>query len=188
MQSAAAVQSSASERAHDGVELLTVAEMAEADRLAVLAGVPSLTLMENAGRAVADEAPKMVPAGSRIVVLCGPGNNGGDGFVAARLLARARVRGEVGCLVDPVRHSRVMRPKWRDVVRRAARRKVVRPLTASGASDWLIIDALFGAGLTRPVDGSSRRPSSMINEAARRRCAGAGRRCAERSRRHDAAA
>ena len=65
---------------------MTTAEMAAADRLAVAAGVPSLTLMQNAGRSVADEAAKMVPAGACVAVICGPGNNGGDGFVAARVL------------------------------------------------------------------------------------------------------
>ncbi|MGB3743987.1 MAG: NAD(P)H-hydrate epimerase, partial [Xanthobacteraceae bacterium] len=70
------------------IEILTNAEMAEADRLTIAGGLASLTLMENAGSAVAEAVAARLPVGSRIAVLAGPGNNGGDGFVAARQLAK----------------------------------------------------------------------------------------------------
>ena len=129
-------------------ELLTTEEMAEADRRAVSLGVPSLTLMENAGRAVADEAAKMVAAGAKIAVLCGPGNNGGDGFVAARILAEHGFDVRVSCLV-PVEQlqgdAAVMAGKWGGNV------ALLEPCVLQGS--LLIVDAIFGAGLSRNLEG-----------------------------------
>ena len=68
------------------IELLTPDEMAECDRLATAGGVAGIELMERAGRAVADAVARH-PPGTRVVVVAGPGNNGGDGFIAARVLA-----------------------------------------------------------------------------------------------------
>ena len=68
-------------------ELLTTAEMGMADRLAIARGIAGVELMENAGRAVAELVAERHPLQTRVVVVCGPGNNGGDGFVAARMLA-----------------------------------------------------------------------------------------------------
>jgi len=133
-----------------GIELLTTEEMARADGLAVQAGVESLTLMENAGRAVAAEAALMVGCGARVAVLCGPGNNGGDGFVAARRLVESGF--DVGvALLGP-------RDALKGDAAAMARRWTgpVEPLAfASLERAQLIVDALFGAGLTRPLEGTA---------------------------------
>ncbi|OYW53588.1 MAG: NAD(P)H-hydrate epimerase [Hyphomicrobium sp. 32-62-53] len=130
-----------------GSELLTTDQMARADRLAVEAGVPSLALMENAGRAVADAAMAMVKPGARVHVFCGPGNNGGDGFVAARLLAERGFRVTLGLLCDRSAlkgDAAVMAGLWTG--------EVLEACDFDAGKIDLYIDALFGAGLSRPLD------------------------------------
>jgi NAD(P)H-hydrate epimerase len=130
--------------------LLTVAEMYAADAAAMSSGVASLSLMEAAGAAVADAVRSL--GGLRpVCVLCGPGNNGGDGFVAARLLrddgwpVRLGLLGDAGGLTGDARH---MAELWTGEV------EPLTPAVMEGAET--IVDALFGAGLTRAVDGPAR--------------------------------
>jgi hydroxyethylthiazole kinase-like uncharacterized protein yjeF len=126
-------------------EILTPEQMARADALAVEAGLPGTTLMENAGRAAA-RAIRARFRPCRVVVLCGPGNNGGDGYVVARLLDRAGWPVRVAALAAPATtDARVAAARWRGPV---------HPLSAElvgGAG--LVVDALFGAGLARPIEG-----------------------------------
>jgi len=127
--------------------LLTSQEMSHADALAMRHGVPGYTLMENAGKAVADAIESRFAKGP-VSVLCGPGNNGGDGFVIARLL---RERGwRVALFLVGARE------KLQGDAAEAAHRwpGAVHPMTpdaGNGAS--LVVDAVFGAGLSRSIDG-----------------------------------
>lgn len=144
----------------DGVELLTPREMGRADTLAVERGVSSLALMEAAGRAVADGARRLVPPGARVGVLCGPGNNGGDGFVAARYLKRASYDVRLFLLGD--------RPDLKGDAAEMARRfdGPVRPLDPFQLESLhLVIDALFGAGLTRPLEGRAAEAVAAVADA-----------------------
>src|SRR5689334_6293875 len=127
------------------IELLTNAEMAEADRLTIASGTPGIDLMEHAGRAVAEAVAARHPPGSQVVMVAGPGNNGGDGFVAARVLASRGHRVRLLLLGD--------RGRLKGDAAEASRRwqGPVEPATAGGlAGADVIIDALFGAGLDRP--------------------------------------
>jgi len=122
-------------------ELLTPAEMYRADALAIAAGVPSLALMENAGRAVAEEILRRYGA-RETLVLCGPGNNGGDGFVVARYLRRWGWQVGVAVLGEPAAlkgDAAAMAAKWVG--------PVATRIETQGAG--LIVDALFGVGLAR---------------------------------------
>ena len=127
--------------------LLTPQQMGEADRLAIAGGIPGIELMENAGRAVADAVSRRWPR-QPLLVICGPGNNGGDGFVAARLLAergwpvRLALLGSREALKDD---AAAAASRWTGPV------EALAPAVLDKAG--LVIDAIFGAGLARPIEG-----------------------------------
>ncbi|MGB6447604.1 MAG: NAD(P)H-hydrate epimerase, partial [Xanthobacteraceae bacterium] len=139
-------------------EILSTAEMAEADRLTIAGGVPGIELMENAGRAVAEGAARQRASGSGVAVVAGPGNNGGDGFVAARLLAERGYRVEVLLVGETTRlkgDAALAAKKW------SGRVSSAQPHGLNGAD--VVVDALFGAGLDRPVEGLARAMIDAIN-------------------------
>jgi hydroxyethylthiazole kinase-like uncharacterized protein yjeF len=128
------------------LELLTPAEMARADAAAIAGGVPGIALMEAAGRSVARAAlARFGPC--RTLVLAGPGNNGGDGYVAARLLERAGWPVAVAASEPP-------RPGGDAALAAARWRGPVLPFDpAEARRAELVVDAVFGAGLARDVEG-----------------------------------
>lgn len=137
--------------------ILTVQEMAEADRQTIRSGTPGITLMENAGRAIADAIARQWQP-RPVLVLAGPGNNGGDGFVAARLLKERGWPVRLALLGSPDKlkgDAAAAAAGWTDPV---------LPLSSDHLADRpLLIDALFGAGLDRPVEG---KPAEVLGTAA----------------------
>ena len=139
--------------------VLRVEQMAEADRLAIMGGTPGTLLMQNAGEAVADEIKRRYTP-RPVSVLCGPGNNGGDGFVAAAALAqsgwpvRVALLGDAEALRgDALFYAR----RWRGAI------EALTPAVIDNAE--LVIDALFGSGLNRRLDPNVR---DVLGYASRR--------------------
>lgn len=139
-------------------QVMSVVETAVLDRLAISAGTPGILLMERAGRAVAQAVLSRYPR-QDVLVLAGPGNNGGDGFVAARHLAAAGWPVRLALACDPHalkgdadHHSHL----WRGAIEFLSTRH------AEGAP--LIIDALFGAGLRRPLSGVAAEVVRLLNQ------------------------
>ncbi|HTO67695.1 MAG TPA: NAD(P)H-hydrate dehydratase [Bradyrhizobium sp.] len=141
------------------MEILTTAEMERADRLTIAAGTPGFALMLSAGQAVAEAATDIVEEGP-ILVVCGPGNNGGDGFVAAaELAAQGReVSVILMCEREALRGDAASAARgWKHPVLPFNPQAIGRPA--------LIIDALFGAGLSRTITGEAHDMIAAINAA-----------------------
>lgn len=125
-----------------GLTVLTVAEMRAAEERAIAAGTDVDTLMERAGAGIARWTARLA-AGAPVLVLCGPGNNGGDGYVAARLLKEQGIDVRVAALAEPSA----------DAARRAAERWGGPVTTLDDAEPAPVtVDALFGTGMSRPFD------------------------------------
>ncbi|WP_372572960.1 NAD(P)H-hydrate dehydratase [Ruegeria jejuensis] len=144
-------------------ELLTAAQMRAIEQAAIDSGeVTGLELMERAGQgvveAIFEEWPELAESVGRAVVLCGPGNNGGDGFVVARLLKERGWEVEVFLYGDPEKlppDARVNYDRWSTIgaVSPLADFKSDRHSPVQLCTGVWIIDALFGTGLTRPIEG-----------------------------------
>jgi NAD(P)H-hydrate epimerase len=150
------------------VKITTAAEMSAIDRATTAQyGVHSLTLMENAGTAVANFAREHWPSANRITVVCGRGNNGGDGFVAARRLHGAGKVVEVLLLgsaegLKPDAASMLARLPFRPIVLTGSE-EIARESPRSLAGADLIVDAIFGTGYAPRADAS---PTQKLAEAA----------------------
>lgn len=143
--------------AENAAALLTVADMARADGDAIASGISGAGLMEAAGAAVVEQIRGRWAA-RPVAVLCGPGNNGGDGFVVARLLAQAGWPVTLALLGPRDRLSgdaRLNSDRWDGSV------LALSPDVLEGAE--LVVDALFGAGLNRAPTGDARATIEALN-------------------------
>jgi NAD(P)H-hydrate epimerase len=156
-----------------GTPTLSRDAVRELDRRAIeVFGIPSALLMENAGRACAEEALRLVAGDARpVVVVVGPGNNGGDGLVIARTLANRGIAVRVLCIgglekleggsADVQLNLRLWRWLGGDVEPVEDAALLARALEDSA----LVVDALFGTGLTRPLEGEWRAAVLAIESA-----------------------
>ncbi|PIS30598.1 NAD(P)H-hydrate epimerase [Candidatus Saganbacteria bacterium CG08_land_8_20_14_0_20_45_16] len=131
-------------------------------------GVLSLILMENAGRSVAEEALKILGARGVVAVVCGVGNNGGDGFVAARHLLNAGKKVDVFVVGDPAKLKPDPKINF-SVLQKIKSRNLRVEFSVPGyfTSYNLIIDAIFGIGLQAEVRGSVSNVIKLMNKSRR---------------------
>src|SRR5262249_5820211 len=140
--------------------VLTVAEMGRADAAAIAAGISGETLMEAAGAAVAEELRRRFPP-QPTLILCGPGKNRGDGFSPAQRLSEAgwpvrlALLGERGALKGD---AAAMAARWKGPI------EAVAPALVERAR--VVVDALFGAGLARPLEGAALATIQTVNARA----------------------
>jgi ADP-dependent NAD(P)H-hydrate dehydratase / NAD(P)H-hydrate epimerase len=156
------------------MKILSAMQMAEVDRLTTERyRIPSILLMENAGRSVADQIEKTVPGLNQknVTVVCGRGNNGGDGFVVARYLA---LRGANPCILlfsEPEKLKGDALTNWEIVKAMGLPSRIlstppeVKSFLKKTAAPDVIVDALFGTGLSKPIGPDFRAIVEWINKS-----------------------
>lgn len=157
------------------MKILTAAQMAEVDRLTTERYfLPSILLMENAGRSFVDELAKVCPGlnGKRIMILCGRGNNGGDGFVVARYLALGGSKPSILVFTEPEKLRGDARTNWQIAHAMGLPIQILPKVTSArsylrkAAIPDVIVDALFGTGLSKPIGADFRPIVEWINKAS----------------------
>jgi NAD(P)H-hydrate epimerase len=134
--------------------VLTAAQMREAEQAAeTLFGMPSALLMENAGRALAEAARSLAVPGGRFLVFCGPGNNGGDGLVAARFLQESGARVSVTLVGDRAKMTPEAQRNLRALESHGISPQPLDSVSRPRAGD-VVVDAIFGTGLSRAPEGA----------------------------------
>ena len=139
--------------------ILTAAQMKQADRNTIeTMGIPSLVLMERAALSCVEELQNGTWDTGKVLAVCGPGNNGGDGAAIARILKTKGVDAELFCLGNPEKYSEGMRAQ-----KKIAENYGVREVKNPDFREYtVIIDAIFGIGVSRPLAGEYRRVVEAI--------------------------
>ena len=137
------------------VEVYAAAQVRAMDRHAIeQAGIPGYTLMQRAGAAALATLKRRWPGVTRVAVLCGGGNNAGDGYVLARLARAAGLAVQVAALTDPARLKGDAAKAFADFAAAGGRHNAFGATAVTGSE--LLVDALLGTGVDRPVEGALR--------------------------------
>jgi NAD(P)H-hydrate epimerase len=148
-----------------GGALYTAGQVRDLDRRAIHElGIPGYELMTRAGHATLNSLRALWPATRSISVLCGPGNNGGDGYVVARVARAQGIRAHVVALGDPQRLAGDARRACEEFVADGGR---IEPWSPAALESDVIVDALYGTGLTRAVGGEAAAMIDAINASGR---------------------
>jgi len=147
---------------------LTRAQVREIDRRSIEKyHIPGVVLMENAARAAAQAACEMLndPHDAPVLILCGGGNNGGDGLAAARHLHNMGVRASIALTTDPARYAGEALINWQIVSAMKLPTQQATPQLIQSSQSILILDAIFGTGLSQPPRDPFGHIAQAVNES-----------------------